>query len=223
MEANRKFWNEQQKILQNALTHGQAEAVDLFLRQHAMVHSDGMSGARLWSFEDEVFEGLSDQALRSMPGEHSIAWMLLHMARVEDVTMNLLVAGSPQIFIQDRWQERLKIGIRHTGNAMDEKAIAGLSAEIDLEALKAYRLTVGRRTREIVQALEPSMFKQKIEPARLQRIWDEGAVLADAREIVDYWSRRTVAGLLLMPPTRHNFVHLNEALRVKRQLQAKGL
>jgi hypothetical protein len=35
---------------------------------------------------------------------------------------------------------------------------------------------------------------------------------------VDYWSRRTVAGLLLMPPTRHCFLHLNEALRIKHAL-----
>jgi hypothetical protein len=32
------------------------------------------------------------------------------------------------------------------------------------------------------------------------------------------WSKRTVAGLLPMPPTRHNFLHLNEALRIKQKL-----
>lgn len=35
--------------------------------------------------------------------------------------------------------------------------------------------------------------------------------LLQARFVTDYWSRRTIAGLLLMPATRHNFVHLNEA------------
>jgi hypothetical protein len=28
------------------------------------------------------------------------------------------------------------------------------------------------------------------------------------------WLESTIAGLLLMPPTRNNFIHLNEALRI---------
>lgn len=53
---------------------------------------------------------------------------------------------------------------------------------------------------------------------RLQRLKDEGAVLEGADWLIKYWSGLTVAGLLLMPPTRHNFVHLNEAISVKRKL-----
>jgi hypothetical protein len=48
---------------------------------------------------------------------------------------------------------------------------------------------------------------------------DEGALLPEAIGILQYWSKRTIAGLLLMPPTRHNFLHLNEALRIKLKLQ----
>ena len=33
--------------------------------------------------------------------------------------------------------------------------------------------------------------------------------------LVKYWGKRDTAGLLLMPATRHNFIHLNEALRLK--------
>lgn len=225
MDVDRKFWNAEQKSLQNKLSrpgHHQ-EAIQLFLRQHAMVHSTRMSNSGLWSFEDEVLQGLSDAALCRMIGEHSIAWILLHIARVEDVTMNLLVAECSQVFLEGGWEERLKINIRHTGNGMNQQAIASLSAALDLTALKDYRMAVGRRTREIVQALEPGSLKRRVEPARFQRIWDEGAVLAGASAIVDYWSRRTTARLLLMPPTRHNFVHLNEALRLKKMRSAVPL
>jgi len=61
--------------------------------------------------------------------------------------------------------------------------------------------------------------KQKVDPIRLQQALDEGAVVEAARGIVDYWSRRTIAGLLLMPATRHSLVHLNEALRLKGRRQ----
>jgi hypothetical protein len=141
------------------------------------------------------------------------------MARCEDITMNLLVAGSPQILHRDNWLEQMRITAQDTGNAMSWEEIAQFSAAIDIGALRAYRVAVGRRTREIVKQLGPEELKQKVDPARLQRVRDEGAVVEAARGIADYWGRRTVAGLLLMPATRHNIVHLNEALRIKRRHQ----
>jgi hypothetical protein len=41
-------------------------------------------------------------------------------------------------------------------------------------------------------------------------------------DVVDYWSRRDVAGLLLMPPTRHTIVHWNEARKILDLLKAKS-
>lgn len=41
----------------------------------------------------------------------------------------------------------------------------------------------------------------------------------EADEIIAYWGGRTLAGLLLMPPTRHNFLHLSEALRIRQKLR----
>ena len=54
---------------------------------------------------------------------------------------------------------------------------------------------------------------------RLRKVMEEGALLPEAIGVLNYWSKRTIAGLLLMPPTRHNFLHLNEALRLRQRLQ----
>jgi hypothetical protein len=221
MDPQRKFWNEQQQILREGLTHPEdhPEAIDLFLSQHAMVHSAGMAQSSLWSFDDEIWQDLTEQAVRHIPRdcEHSIAWLLWHIARIEDITMNLLVAGSPQILHQDHCLERLQVSFCDSGNAMDRAGIASLSAAINIEVLRAYRMAVGRRTREVVKGLQPQELKQKVSPNRLQRVKDEGAVVAAAGAIIDYWAGLNIAGLLLMPPTRHNFVHLNEALRIKKK------
>lgn len=56
-----------------------------------------------------------------------------------------------------------------------------------------------------------------VKPSRLQRVLDEGAVVEAARDLTEYWGRRDIAGLLLMPATRHNLVHLNESLKIKRK------
>ncbi|MBZ0288405.1 MAG: DinB family protein [Anaerolineae bacterium] len=223
MDTNRKFWNEQQQVLQRYLADAKlhAEAIELALRQHAMVHTAAVSRSGLWSFEDEIWDGLDDDSVRRIPanGEHSIAWVFWHLTRVEDVTMNLLVAGTPQVIREDRWFERMKAPIVHTGNAMSVEAIAELSAAINIDALRDYRLAVGERTQEIIYHLEPVSLKQKVRADRLNRIYDEGAVLEAAREIVDYWGKRTVAGLLLMPATRHHILHLNEAARIKNRFR----
>lgn len=195
-------------------------AVPLLLSQHAMLHSTSMAQTEPWSFEDWVFEDLQADQLRRIPprGEHSVAWNIWHIARIEDIAMNILVADSPQVFHQDNWQVKLNIGVQHSGNAMSQAEIADLSTRIDLDELRAYRASVGRRTREIIQQLQPQDLKKKVEPTRLQRVMDQGALVEASREIADYWSRRDIAGLLLMPATRHNLVHLNESLNIKSKL-----
>ena len=64
----------------------------------------------------------------------------------------------------------------------------------------------------IIFIICPSSFfqKEKIKQASVAR---------EAMGLIEYWGNLTIAGLLLMPPTRHNFVHLNEALKVKKKCQ----
>lgn len=219
MDPNRQQWNQRQQELRGALNRPAdfGLAIDLFLQQHTAVHAADVSGAGLWSFAAEVWQGLSDASARRIPpgGEHSIAWCIWHLARIEDVTMNLLLADRPQVFTEG-WQARLNIAVCHTGNGMAAEDIPPLSAGIDLPALLAYRSAVGRRTRENVAHLTPTQLKQPVDPPRLERVLAEGALLPAGRPVLEYWRGLTLAGLLLMPPTRHNFLHLNEALRLKR-------
>jgi len=80
-------------------------------------------------------------------------------------------------------------------------------------------MAVGRKTREIIIEFRPEDLKRKMEPARLQRIMDEGAVVDDERAswLIDFWGRKNVAGILLMPVTRHHIVHLNESMSARRK------
>jgi hypothetical protein len=219
MDENRKHWNEQQKEMEHALTRaGEHEkAIALCLWQHAMVHASVMSQTGLYSFDDDLWDGLSEAAARRIPpkGEHSICWMMWHTARCEDITMNMLVAGSPQVLHRGGWLNQMKISICDTGSVMTIEEIAAFSASIDVTAIRTYRNAVGRRTREIIQQLAPGSLKQTVDPACIQQVLTEGAVLETARWLTDYWGSRTFAGLLKMPVTRHNFVHLNEAMRLK--------
>ena len=221
MEPNRQQWNEQHKALRQALR--QASDLDrvreLFLAVHAPLHARTVSNTAGWNLEEELWLGLSEAAFRCIPAgkEHSIAWCLWHLARIEDITMNLLVADCDQVISQGDWARRLHSPFQDTGNLISPQGVQGLSEQVAFEALRVYRSAVGQRTREIVFQLGTKDIHSKVSPARLQRCLQERAVLPEAQGLLDYWGNLTVAGLLLMPPTRHNFVHLNEALLLKKK------
>jgi hypothetical protein len=216
-----RSWNAQQKELRQLLNLPEQHdaAVQLFLSQHAQLHTAQMANLGQETYADAILGDMAEAQMRHIPRnfEHSIVWLIWHMARIEDVTMNLLLAGQPQLLRQSDWSTQMAVTYQDTGNAMNTAEIADLSTTIELEALLAYRLAVGRRTREIVQSIPVESLRQKVNLARLQQIMEEGAVAEASLGLLDYWGKRTFAGFLLMPPTRHNMVHLNEALKIKQR------
>jgi hypothetical protein len=195
MDPKRKLWNQQQQALRKAVqADDHSRAIKLALVQHAPLHSALAAQSGVWSLEDDLWQGLSEASARRVPRneDHSIAWVIWHIARIEDVAMNLLVAGRPQLLAQEGWFEKLNVLVRTTGNEMDRDGTAGLSTAIDLDSLRAYRTAVGFRTNEIIAQLRPGSLCEKVDPARIRRVKDEGAVVEAAAYITDYWSKRTI-------------------------------
>ena len=221
MDPRRKFWNEQQQELRKALSDhkNHDRAIRLFLDQHAMVHSRDVSGFDSCTFEDEVWSKLDQAATRMIPKgfDHSIAWIFWHLTRIEDMTMNGLVAGKDQLFFSEGWNERLGTLVKDTGNQMSDEQIQELSAQLDILVLKAYRTRVGLHTRELILQLTIENTKEKVNPIHIEHLRQTGSVAVEAEGLLEYWGGLTIAGLLLMPPTRHTFIHLNEALKIKQK------
>jgi hypothetical protein len=228
IETNRKRLLHQQTELRRMLTSSGRfnEAMQLFFDQHASLHTAQVRTPESrkdllenWSFEDAILDDLSEEQFRRIPEncEHSIVWCIWHLARIEDVAINILVADCPQVFTKAGWQERLGVPFRDCGNEMGDGDLLELSAVIDLQALREYRAAVGRQTQRIAALINESELKENVDPIRIQRVLDEGAILQAARGVTDYWSRRDIAGLLLMPASRHNLIHLGEALQLKQR------
>ncbi len=220
----KELWNSKQQLLKSIITKSDKfdEAIKLCLDQHAMVHTSQMSQTNVETFEDELWDGLDEIAFRTMPAikdEATIAWCLWHSTRIEDITMNILVADDTQVVNSDNWLKKMNVSVCDTGNAMTNEEIIDFSLSINMNELKNYRKTVGRKTREIINGFEASDLKRKMEAGRLQRVLDEGGVLnvEGANWLIDFWSRKNVAGILLMPVTRHNIVHINESIQLKRK------
>jgi hypothetical protein len=218
-----KRWNDQHKLLHRLLLKDKSyqQALPLFLDHHAAVHAAKLSTGAHWSWHDEVLAGLTLDQLRYTPtaSPHSVAWRIWHIARIEDVTMNILLAGGAQVFTSGKWLDKLGLNYVGVGNEMSAADIVRLSEIINLKALFAYRLAVGQRTRAIVQRLNLDILARPPAPDRLQRLVDERAVQPPALWLRDYWGSHPAANLLLMPATRHPFVHLNEIKRLLPKLR----
>lgn len=185
------------------------EAKAAFLTLHAELNCGCVSDSGE-NDVDRLLSGISDVDFVKIgaKNEESAAWVIWHLARIEDMTMNILVAGGNQLF-DDNWQKKIGANRKDTGNAMNTEDIISFGSVIDRAELMNYRNTVARNTREIVKKLSAEDMKRRVSAEGIAKIKAEGGVDDNALGLLDYWGGKDVAGLLLMPPTRHVILHLN--------------
>lgn len=219
-------WNPLQARLKEIITKKDhfCEMQELLLRMHSLVHCADVSEAREGTFFDEIWEGLEDYEFRTMPTvkDDTVAWNIWHITRIEDLTANYLMGGREQV-LNPLWQERMRISVTDTGNSMTDDEIIAFSDGVDREGLYEYRMAVGKRTREIVEGLSPEEIKRKVPGEGIEKIARVQGVAQhpDAIWLLDFWERKTVAGIIQMPITRHQIVHLNDCRRLKEVCRRK--
>jgi hypothetical protein len=218
-------WNSKQALLKDIIQKPDKfdQAIELCKNMHALVHTSEMSKLDIRTFEDELWDGLEEEVFRAMLTDKTvtIAWNLWHLTRIEDLTANVLIANDIQVINSGKWLDKMKVAVCDTGNGMTKEEIDTFSSQIDMKELRNYRIAVGRKTREIINEFLPIDMKKKIEPARLQRVFDEGGVIESERWLLDFWGKKTVAGILLMPITRHQVVHINDSFKIKEKYKRK--
>lgn len=216
-------WNPKQSLLKELLLKKEyfTDSLNLIKDMHSLVHLSEMSDNPIITYADEVLHELTEVDYCIMPTDKdvTIAWNIWHITRIEDITMNLLVHDSNQV-LDNAWLTKLHIDVRDTGNAMNDDEIIDLSNKIDKSALINYRNTVGKRTREILDQLTFSDLKRKVKKESLERILLEGGVTTqgDSIWLLDFWGNKTVAGIIQMPLTRHQIVHLNDCVKLRKKI-----
>jgi DinB superfamily len=166
------------------------DARDLFLDQHSAMHSAAVAGNKA-SAAERAFAGLSDEQMRVRPREdlNSLAWLMWHIARAEDIIVNPVLAGRSQVF-DDAWLRRLGIARRDFGIGMTSPEVSELTQQIDLAGLREYRDAVGRRTREVVGGFRVADWEGEVQAAALERAAAEGAFGARREGMVKAFTGR---------------------------------
>lgn len=201
----------------------------LALELHAMVHPADVSGSKEKTIADIVFEYMANEKQNLLvPREDyetdlhyagtktvPLCWYFWHTYRIEDIVSNILMADGQQIF-DSEWQKRIKSPITDTGNALelDESVVFGKA--LDIHALREYMVSVGKRTREVINSLSLEQIKSMVPEERVMRILEERGVTSDFRSVwlLVFWGRLTLGGMILTPLTSHHMMHLPACLDI---------
>jgi hypothetical protein len=181
------------------------DALDFFLLRYAELHR---------RIPDECFSRLTEAQLRGRPalGVNTVAWLLWHTARIEDVGVNRFVADRAQV-LDDGWEERLKVGRRDVGTGMSDAEVDALSARVDLAALRGYWEAVTRRTLQVVETLRGAELEAIVPADHVRRVCStEGAVAPGVEWLTEFWAGgRSRAWILSQTPLLHVYGHYFEA------------
>jgi hypothetical protein len=185
------------------------DALELFLPRYEKVHAQVAIC---------LLEGLSDRQLRYIPvqGLKSIAWLIWHTTRVEDLVVNRFVAHCSQLFHEQSWGERLRVSEPGIGVGMNCVDVDALSADIDLTALRAYRAAVEARTRAVMLRLRPPDLDEIVDAAYIGWLLAADDALSDGgRHELDEWDSNTKGAYLADMALTHHWQHFGEALTIR--------
>jgi len=188
------------------------DARDLLLQQHMRAHTAAVAGDKA-SVAERAFGALSDEQMRLRPREdlNSLAWLMWHIARAEDLFVNPVLAGRDQV-LDAGWLNRLGIARRDFGVGMTSAEVSELTEQIDVNALREYRDAVGRRTRDVlgVMDLEGAVTAEGLQGAAAQ-----GAFGDRSAQMVTMFTGRPRLGVLSGMAVMHSMQHLGEAFTVR--------
>lgn len=197
------------------------DARQMFLADHARVHASSVASAEGVNMEDMVCTGLDDsQLVTAPPGLNSIAWLIWRMARSEDVAVNSVIRGEPQVMESGDWAARIGVDERHVGTGDTASDIERFAAQVDVGALRAYRAAVGIETRAWVATAD---FDALDEPVGAADIAGEvGALGANAAWVDAFWEGKSRGWFLSWLAVGHHYYHLGEAEVIARSLGRPG-
>jgi len=181
------------------------DAIAFFLSRYNDLHGGLVDG---------LFSKLSEAQLRGRPhpGVNTVAWLLWHSARIEDVGVNRFLSDRPQA-LDEGWLGRLKVPRRDVGTGMSDGEVDELSLRIDLEALRGYWEAVTTRTLAVVETLKGTDLEALVPGERVRSVvLAEDVVAPGAEWLTEFWAGgRSRAWVLAQMALLHPYGHYYEA------------
>jgi hypothetical protein len=158
---------------------------------------------------------------RPIPGGNSIAWLLWHLARAEDIAVNTVIRGCPQV-LTNGWAASMGVGDARMGTGFDDDEVAAFGESVEVAQVLAYWDAVGRETIDWLSDVDLDV---------LDTVPDVDARLAAADAVVNeraswvsnFWRGRPASFFLQFTAINHAYMHVGEISAVRGALGVPGL
>jgi DinB family protein len=186
-------------------------ASELFLMQQDFVTA-GLHGV--------VLPGLTNDEMRQHPpDQNSVAWLVWHTARWQDVITSSWIADQPQVLDRQSFTTRIDAPSRVIGTGMTFDEAAALSKRIDVEAAVSYWDAVVASTKSIVRDLTDDDLHRVVADERRVTTEADGTYRNPRAPWLDSFLAHKTIGWYLMFLPIHMSEHLvGEALSVRGQI-----
>ena len=182
--------------------------------------------AELFEMYDYIFSVCNDDDFCVMPlsTDKTIAYYLYHLTRIEDITSNTLITGKMQLFFSNDFDKLLNSPIITTGNEIARDKLIEFSKALNIDKLKEYIAAVFSNTNEIIKSMSYEDSRIKVSEEKRASLIKSNTVSTDdnAFWLVDYWYKKNYVGLLLMPFSRHQMLHLDGCMRIINKKNSNG-
>ena len=168
-------------------------------------------------------DGLTEEQMRLCPNNlNSIAWMLWHLTRCEDVGINRIVCENSQVFDENNWAKELNVSRRDIGTSMTFQEVISFSSQINISALLDYYLEVTKRIQSVIENIKPADLDKIPEDKFLNKIlFNEGALCKKSEWVAEHYSNKSKSWFLGHMGLTHGKGHLGQILFI-RKLQGLG-
>jgi hypothetical protein len=175
-------------------------------------------------YETAVRNVLSAEQMKERPGGvgNSVAWLVWHVARSEDMIVNAILREQPQILLQDAWQEKLGIDATHIGTGLGDDEIGDFTDKLDPIVADDYWRTVAESTYEWLRTLEASDLDRIPDFDKVLKAIPSVLASGDSQGAIDFWNGRSVAYLLGGVVINHGYIHVGEMQAITGRLGEQG-
>lgn len=177
---------------------------------------------QIFAFKEELSkDDFSAIPFINAKGYHSktIAYSLYHVFRIEDIVANTLIKKGTQVFFEKDYQNRMHSPIITTGNELVKQEIAEFSSKLDIDELYQYITDVDTATTQLLKKLTYQDSKIKMTEQDKEMVRELKVVSEDENAIwlIDYWCKKNIQGLILMPFSRHWIMHVEASIRIEKK------
>ena len=161
--------------------------------------------------DQQILPTLSPEQMRARPdgGGNSAAWILWHATRCEDVAINAMVRGTPQVMTLPEFAGAAGLGDARIGTGLGDDEVAAFSDTVDVDALVRYRKAVRKEVLGWLADCDLALLDEK--PDLDARLASLGALWSEKDAWVrDIWGGFTNATFVSWLGSGHTLVHAGE-------------